>query len=446
MVSRATTLARSVVGSVTGSAAGSGWLARAVGLVATAVLLTTLVRYATADHTDLAAYRAAARALATGQPLYADALIWREVGYTIADPRPVPTDGPPYVYPPLLAFVMLPIVALGELTRLTWYAIIFVAGIGTAFALAPLLLGRPGPRVLAAPAGALALAALVLLYQPTRRVLYFAQVDTVTLFCLALGLVAFAARRDVRAGLVVALAIAIKPFLGLVLLYFVWKRAYRAAVVGAAASGILVLGPLLALGPDTVRDYLAVGAYWSGPTFAATILNQSPYGVALRTFTTTAMGPPLVEAPGLVGIVRLAFALAALAAFVLAVPRTRERAPGVLAIEYGLALAAMLLISPLSEDIHFVYALPALLASGAWAWRDRRPGPAVVVPGLAATALYGLFLMPLHGSLQHNVPFVGLCLVAALATATAVMQRHREETDAPTSSSAAPSHEERQAA
>src|SRR5690349_14770638 len=68
-------------------------------------------RYGVAEHDDVEIYVDAARQLATGAPLYRDIIYWKETGYWMGAPAPQPFGHGPYVYPPPLAFVILPLLA-----------------------------------------------------------------------------------------------------------------------------------------------------------------------------------------------------------------------------------------------------------------------------------------------------------------------------------------------
>src|SRR6266536_1419615 len=252
----------------------------AIQLILAVGLVVALWRYATAEHDDVLIYLDAARQLATGGPLYRDIIYWREIGYWMGVPAPQPFGHGPYVYPPPLAIAILPLLALpSEVAEQAWYLIGFLAVLLTGLVLARLLIGR---SLLAF----LIVTTLLIYFQPIRRNLSLAQADTVTLGFVALALGAFIARRDTRTGLALAGAISVKPFVGFIVLFLIWKRAYRSAIVAVLASAVLVGGTLLVLGPDTIRDYVVGTSYWTSPQSAATIANQAPSGLLLRAFTS----------------------------------------------------------------------------------------------------------------------------------------------------------------
>jgi hypothetical protein len=179
-----------------------------------------------------------------------------------------------------------------------------------------------------------------------------------------------------------------------------------------------------------------VGQYFGLGPFAVTPNNQSPFGLALRLFTINPYTVPIAELPQLVPAIR--WAVAGLALLLLA--RTISRSRGVklhrLALEYGLAIVGMLFVSPLSEDIHYVYLLipmAAIAASVVWgpAGSRERLGIAAALaacytylslPGLngAMFAFYEYHQgpVPLPKALLTGLHLYGLCGLAVLTFVT----------------------------
>jgi len=370
-------------------------------------ILAAFWRSGMAPHGDAHIYLDAAADTLRGDGPYVTVLKWRAEGYWMGDVRPRPTvaDGP-YVYPPLLAMVLIPLLALPrDVATYLCYVVGFVAVLATAAMLARFLLGR-------SLTGFLVIATLMLYFQPIRRNFFFAQVDTVVLALMVLGLLLLTQRRDAWAGLAVAVGVAIKPFAGFVLLYFLWKRAYRAAAALLIGSGLLVGVPLLALGWHTVGEYLAGTSWWVGPQAASTIANQSPSGMLLRAFTSLNGPPDIAEMPWLVLPLRAVVIVGVVAALMWLVSRERDLPSRSTVAEYGAMMAGMILVSPLGEDLHFVYLAVPLLATGllcaAW-WRESL---LVQVAGVTVLVLYVVFLTSLHHTMPWDGPFVALCAVA----------------------------------
>ena len=70
---------------------------------------------------------------------------------------------------------------------------------------------------------------LIGLLHPIRAELGLGQADFLVLLLMTFTLGAFVRGHDTRAGLWLALATAFKPTVGFLVLWFLWKRSYRAA-------------------------------------------------------------------------------------------------------------------------------------------------------------------------------------------------------------------------
>jgi hypothetical protein len=206
---------------------------------------------------------------------------------------------------------------------------------------------------------------LAVLFHASRAQLRLGQSDFLILLLMALTLAASARGQDGRAGVWLALATALKPTVGFLVLWFLWKRAYRAAAAFGALSAVLFVVPLAVFGPGLLVDFIGAAQYFSGPVFAVTPINQSPYGLLLRMFTVNPFTVPIVDAPLLADIVRYTIAAAMLFTLTRTVSRSRSVSVTQLALEYGLFTTAMLVVGPLSEDIHYVYLLIPIAATAA---------------------------------------------------------------------------------
>jgi hypothetical protein len=326
------------------------------------VLVSLFGRAVQLPRGDFEAYYAGASALRSGERLYADALTWRDAGYSTMFPGPKPIPNSPYVYPPALAVALLPLSFLSlHVAGLVWLGLIAVSILTTAFLCARYIL--PIPRSYLVPT-TVCLAALAVLFQPIRTVLSTGQIDSILLLLLTASFVALA-KRSGWAGVWLAVAVAIKPTLGVLLLFLLWKRAYRPAAAFVVTSAVLLV-PWLLVGWNGILDYVAVAQYWSSPAFGATPVNQAPYGFFLRLFTVNAFTVPLVDSPLIAKVLQFAVIGGVVAALALSVRRAADVPTRRLGLEYGLAVVATLLTGTLSEDNHFTYlVLPMLAALGA---------------------------------------------------------------------------------
>jgi hypothetical protein len=222
--------------------------------------------------------------------------------------------------------------------------------VGTAYVLVRLLFPfQPRHRWLAA----LALSSAFSVFQPVRAGIWAGQADFIVLLLLALAMSAFVGRHDRRAGLWLGLAAAIKPTVGFIVLFYVWKGAYRAALTASILPITLLILPTALLGPGVLVDFIAVARYWSSPTYGVSPVNQSPYSLLLRLFTPNPFTAPVADLPALPGILHIAVVLATLVALAALVARSRASSIHQSSLEYGFVCVATLLVSPLSEDHHY---------------------------------------------------------------------------------------------
>jgi hypothetical protein len=338
----------------------------------------------------------------------------------------------PFRAPPAVAVAAAPLGALPERTAwVLWEAICgaaAAAGIGLAAAAA----ARAGARAgVAAAAAAIPLAPLLL-----ESVARGNLVLPLLLLCAG-SLAALGAGRDRTAGALAGAAAALKVAPILLVLWFAWKRRWRAAAFGLGAAGALfVLLPVAAAGPSGAARLIRRWAAQDDPLVtemdehpgtavtvsAASVDGQSVKAVLYRTLARTpyfrlrerpasrsvAMDPGQIEVHGqeplpamTVYALWLAASFLLLATAVLATgPEVGEGAGGAadrLPLEGGLVLAAVPLVWPEARTIHFLLcapalaALPALLAAGP---RAARPGGSPVPSRvLAAAAAAGALLL-----------------------------------------------------
>jgi hypothetical protein len=185
---------------------------------------------------------------------------------------------------------------------------------------------------------------------------------------LAVGACALWLRgRSGAASLVLGVAIAIKPTLALLLLVWLWKGDWRAALRGALAAVALVFLPFILIGSAALQEYLAFLLHWNAFGANADFINQTPYALLLRTFTANPTTHPLVVAPYVVWPLRLAMIVGAALLWLVATPRSHE-ARALQMCTCLLALPLVLLLSPLAEDIHFTLLSPTLAGLSWIAW------------------------------------------------------------------------------
>jgi alpha-1,2-mannosyltransferase len=242
-----------------------------------------------------------------------------------------------------------------------WSTFSIVCGIAAALLLG-LAVGGKANRI----GRTLALTFLLLAYVPTFTNVQIGQVGLVLLLLLSIVWVAARRGRDGVAGIALGLALTMKLFVGLLVLYFLVRRRWRLVAWSGAVLLLTSLASLIVFGPASFPDYARV---LQTVTWYAINWNASLLG-----FFTRILGGseniPLVVMPGLAYALSYGLSLLAVLALVwLSWPRDGEPLPAVLDVGFGLALALMLLVSPLG----WMYYFPLLLIGviGAWYASDR---------------------------------------------------------------------------
>jgi hypothetical protein len=227
----------------------------------------------------------------------------------------------------------------------------------TAFAIVALVVAARWISIAVAPGRSLTVAAAVLITQPVIVSLLLGQTTALLMLLVTAAWIADRDDRLWRAGLLMGIAIAAKPFLGLFAFYAIWRRS-RALVAGLAggAAGTLIVG-LMVSGIGGYRSWVsALGEI----SWTAHVLNASLLGFLTRTFTTTPEvlhTTPLLVRPGLVQPLWWVSAavVIALGARGLLPTRNRDRA-------WSLILLGSLMLSPLGWMYYAPLAAGPLLA------------------------------------------------------------------------------------
>jgi len=191
----------------------------------------------------------------------------------------------------------------------------------------------------------LALAAVSL---PLQNTFEHLNINTILLALILAAAVDLSGGREERAGVWVGLATALKAFPGLLLVYLVYRRAWRGAAVGAALAGGLTYGALLSYG---VTGAAREGWAW----FTLSMRARSFSGQPMQKLARLAFDLDLL---------RVAGALLVLACLALVVIALRRRpAADDTPYEVGMVTLAAVLIAPIGWLHSFTLAFPAWIAA-----------------------------------------------------------------------------------
>ncbi|HYM05649.1 MAG TPA: glycosyltransferase family 87 protein [Terriglobales bacterium] len=146
--------------------------------------------------------------------------------------------------------------------------------------------------------------------------------------------------QDGRAGCLIGVAGAIKFFPVVLLVYFAFRRRWRAVILGLSSFVLVNLVALLVLGVGTYKDYLALAPYLS-------IFSTLPQNVSLTGFFSRLFSPSLSWLLILIGST----------AILLTIWRQASRKPADFDSEFALTLTGALLLFPLTWQHSFVMLL-----------------------------------------------------------------------------------------
>lgn len=288
---------------------------------------------ATVHFNDFGKFYYGIRAWLAGGSLYA----LSPASYIGDLPQPLTNLNPPHAMLLVWPVSLLPIVAAFAVwmflngAGMAWSAMLVARGTGW----------RPGfwPLV------------VLLMGAPTAGWLITGQLTGLLALPLALAWRHWRSGRELQGGRWFGLVLSVKPFLGLFLLWLIWRRDWRAVkgiLIGssaAVAAGMLVFGPYSYL--EWAHSTAAVSWIWAP-------LNASVLGILTRAFGVTPYSEPMAAAPWLVNPL---WAISVLSILVVLVRRLRSAS---IDDAWFLLMSAALLISPLGWVYYLWWLLPGL--------------------------------------------------------------------------------------
>jgi hypothetical protein len=202
--------------------------------------------------------------------------------------------------------------------------------------------------------GFLLLAVLVLVGEPVHQHLIQGQLGCLLLLLITGVWLADRSERPFLAGALLGLATAIKLLPGLLVLYFVARRQWKTAFIAAACFAMTILATASVLGLETFRSYLSdvpahVAEWRSVPH------NHSIPGLWNKLFDQGSKGEPMIPVTQWPALAKGGSMLSC-AAVVLLLVRVAARAklPTDRDQAFGVAVTAMLLVSPVTWGHYFV--------------------------------------------------------------------------------------------
>jgi hypothetical protein len=255
-----------------------------------------------------------------------------------------------FMYPPPVALLYAPLAALPFRAALTLFELLSLAAVLGVF------LVWAKHRKLEPFSQAYYMAfSLILLFFPLDFAAQLGQNDAVVLFLVVLGLAW--RRKPVLSGLVLAVAVWLRVFLGLILLYLLLKRRWRQSLwlafwLAALAGASLVFVPW----QTQLQYYAHLGGRLGIESFYD---NQSLTGLFYRSLTDSGYTRGIVDSASLAGSLTALASFLLTAGFVWVTLKRDEE--GSSDAGFGLALVTALLLCPHSDTHHQALLLIPLL-------------------------------------------------------------------------------------
>jgi hypothetical protein len=263
-----------------------------------------------------------------------------------------------FIYPPLLAVILVPLTQVVDYDTARWLWLVFSAlcvavSIGLIWRTSGLRSRDRNP---------LALLALAIVLPQTSMTLGIGQLGPQLLLVMAAAYAAIAARAPAWAGAEIAVGAYLKSFPGLLTGYFLLRRQWW-GIVGALVSGLVLVGlTVLAVGWEPLWIYPArvvpAQSHWFGAPF-----NISITGFFTRLFEVTPYTTPVIASSALKLCAIVVGTLLLLGGSVYAVWQAPADRNGDGAA-YALLVVASLLAAPMNGHYNLVIvALPLTVAA-----------------------------------------------------------------------------------
>jgi hypothetical protein len=249
-----------------------------------------------------------------------------------------------YLYPPAFAALLIPLTWIANDLAVRLWLLVIQAAVLASLLIVYAAIGRPSRREL------LCVAAVTTTFLPLAATVWTGAMNSILLLMLTGAWALWLSRRDAASGILVGLAAVFKVFPLALFPYLAWRRHWK-LVVAAGVSGLAGIGfGVLVTGIDHNLFYFRelLPHLSAGTGFRE---NQSLAGLASRLCS-----PSTMEHGGSAGWCGRALGWPAVL-LVLALVIGVTRRPGRPPIEFGLAVAALPLISSVTWSFHLVLLL-----------------------------------------------------------------------------------------
>jgi uncharacterized membrane protein len=321
--------------------------------------------------------RASARNYREGLRLYTNHRVTIPRYLSLAVSRPDELTVEVNAHPPTSVLLALPFAFLGyQDAVLVWNLASLL------LLLVSLFLVWRGLKIPVSPWWIFPLITSLLVCNPLILQVFFAQLDLLLLVLLTGTWAANRSGRPILAGVLLGAATALKLFPGLIFIYFLMRRQWKVAFVGALAVISLTALTVAVFGLEPYRDYYTE-ALPKVAEFRSNWINASLLGFWVKLFDPAVNDwqvEPLWQSALVARLGTMICCAGLLIALAVCVRRAETTIEKDLA--YGLSLIAMLLISPIAWDHYLLLLLVPIVAT--WA---------TLPPSMGARVLFAAILV-----------------------------------------------------
>jgi len=278
---------------------------------------------------------------------------------------PAPKEGPAYSFhPPSTIPFFLPIALLPYPVAFIVWDILQVGCLGVIVYVTANALGRP-----LAPLTLVALTLGLIAVWPLRENFVEGQLNVAVTAGIAGCWYALRSRRPVLAGIALATAVALKPLVGLFILWAVWRREWRLLVATGVTLAVYGLVGIGLAGFQGTLDYITMAYQMHAELWPGYQDNASPQGFYTRLFGPSPWRPrPPYPMAGLAQGLTLTTWVAAVALLFWRIGWRRPDAER-LNREFAALGATMLLVTPIIWPHYYVVLVAPVAVMAAYLWR-----------------------------------------------------------------------------
>lgn len=202
-------------------------------------------------------------------------------------------------------------------------------------------------------------------------------------------------KRPMLAGVLLALATIVKPYFGLLFLFFLWKRSYRPIISAALTGVVCFVGSLFVLGLQPHLEWFTLARSISQVPYAAARHLVSVQAFTLRFIASFHPYAPWSQQPTWIATAAGIALDIGSGILVLRVVRRAALSEERVALEFALFVSWMLLIFPVLEDVQVISICSSLTLLTIVAWKRYQKGQVGTRTLLLVGVCFLYFINPL---------------------------------------------------